>query len=244
MTFFDAYAISAGLALHIRRAAWAAGKWFIVWRGQIECWNADQRGVAKCTDYTADDLLATDWTTVPAPLAACPVTPSEPSGGGPPSPGFPSFPIGGPPPSFPAPPGGGGGGGSPSGSGPSLPTPDAGTGISVTFDGLSTVDGTGGIYKNIDLNGEHSLDSDGSGSWSATVPNGIVVASGDPISWLINVTKGTGGLYSVSMECSGPVSDPSLGGFLSFPAKPLGSPAPNDYDSLTVIIGGGHATVN
>src|SRR4051812_24216375 len=104
MTFQQARAISKANQLHVRRASWADDKWFMLWRGTWFVFSTGLLNPVRATDYAADDLLATDWTTVSAPLAACPITPGEPIGGGDPLPGtggFPDF----PPDRFPTPPG-------------------------------------------------------------------------------------------------------------------------------------------
>lgn len=211
MTFFEARAISQTNLLHIRRSSWTADKWFMPWRGT---WFVFATGLSapipvRALDYSADDLNATDWTTVPAPLTSCPITPTEPTGGGPPTPGYPGFPTGTPPGFPPTPGGGGGGGGSPSGSGPSLPPADPGTSIRVLISGLTHGNDPDNTCREIDdLDDTYTLESTGPGTWQKQFPHGefFPIGSSTPdhgFEWTINVTSdddGTGRLlYAVNM---------------------------------------------
>lgn len=194
MTIFEALAISKANQLHIRRASWPASKWVIAWRGIVQTVPVTGRPYfTRGSEYGRADLLADDWTTVPAPLAACPVTPTEPIGGGDPIGGFPGLPFE-PPPGFPPPPGapGGGGGGS-----PSLPPPKPdGTGLSVTFAGITGTTLSTNYYdiSADNLNGPFPLDGAGAGVWTSVFKQGYISFDGGAtptttFQWTITVTK-------------------------------------------------------
>ncbi|HSI10711.1 MAG TPA: hypothetical protein VK961_01645 [Chthoniobacter sp.] len=174
MTLLEAFAISKANQLHIRRASWPADKWIMNWRGIGQTVPVTGKPYfVRGDEYNRADLVATDWTTVPLPLAACPVTPGEPIGGDPPVPGSPGWP-GFPDPGFPSapsvPPDGGG-------SIPPLPTPTPGTGLTAIFSGIeplflsSFVFGTT-HWEGVRTNGSHALQSAGGGTWTGTFSNG------------------------------------------------------------------------
>lgn len=239
MTIQQAAAISKANNLPIRRASWPADKWFWVWLGGH--WFSYPSGkphTALATDYTSADLQATDWTTVPAPLASCPITPSEPIGGGPPVPGSPGWPDV-PDPDFPTSPGVPSGGG---GGGPSLPTPDSGTSLRVKFEGITDTqvpseDNPAVYFKGEKLNDTWTLDSAGPGHWKKDAfeigyfkhPN---VDEQLKIFWDIYVTK-TDSLFSVALNIhNGPPSEMLFlsGGFRTAPGteKPRRMAITND----------------
>src|SRR5260221_12804798 len=86
MTFYQSRAISKA-GLHIRRSSWPDDKWFMIWRGTWFCFaSGSPPHPVRAADYSTDDLRATDWTTIPAPLAACPVGATTGRPGGPPPP--------------------------------------------------------------------------------------------------------------------------------------------------------------
>lgn len=226
MTIQQAAAISKANNLPIRRASWPADKWFWVWLGGH--WFSYPGGkphTALATDYSKADLLANDWTTVPAPLAACPVTPTEPSGGGDPIGGTPGWPDV-PDPSFPSPPGVPSGGG---GGGPTLPPPDPGTGLRVLFEGITdsqpdTEENPAIYYDGEKLNDTWTLRSLGSGHWRKDAfhvgyykhPH---VEEQLKIYWDIDVTRSEAELYSVSLSLNIEKSENSFlsGGFFTIP---------------------------
>ena len=169
MNFFQARAVAKS-GLYVRRAAWTT-QWFIVWRG---VWFGSFAGVIRpvlAADYTADDLTATDWTPVPAPLAACPVdTAIGSTGGAPPdgrtysfsyiiplqitfgtyTPGVAYFGYGG--------------------SVGTLPPPDTGQPTSVTFDGFALDPAwTDPIYiHDVNVNGTYAVRSVGHNTWESS----------------------------------------------------------------------------
>lgn len=204
MTFAQARAISKINKLHIRRASWAEDKWFMIWRGTWFCFTSGLVHPVHATDYIPDDLRATDWTTVPAPLASCPSTPSEPVGGNPPVPGTPGWPdIPDLPPFFPGSPGGSG---SPS---ITLPPPDDGTSIRVRFNGITdtqtpTEEDPAVYFDGDKLNNTWSLEAAGPGHWKKSAfPVGYYrhpdVDEKLKIFWNIEVTKTADGLFSVAL---------------------------------------------
>ncbi|MEI9895227.1 MAG: hypothetical protein WDN28_15385 [Chthoniobacter sp.] len=188
MNFYDARAIALATKLHIRRESWPADKWMWVLNTVVSYIFTAEVGYAgtqlvRCTDFGRAEFEAQDWTTMPAPLMSCPITPTSPLGGGPPIPGSPGFPG--------APSGGGYGGGSAGGGsggggsggggggggGGSLPPPDPGTSLSVTFAGLTAADFTGTLIKDLhtgDLDGTYALAPAGGLTWSTTFQKGYL----------------------------------------------------------------------
>ncbi|MDR3405604.1 MAG: hypothetical protein P4L99_24120 [Chthoniobacter sp.] len=191
MNFFDARSISATNQLHIRREAWASDKWFIIWRGLWFAYNAGVRTPVLATHYTADDLRATDWTTVPAALAACPITPTEPLGGSPPVPGSSGFPPSDP---FSSTPDGGssyvGGNANDGNTDPKpvkkLPPPDPMT-VTVMLRNVNHADEDEIILSSVDLNGTpYALDHAGGGTWRTTTNKGFLnTTPPTPMVWAI-----------------------------------------------------------
>ncbi len=229
MTFAQARAISKTNKLHVRRASWTNDKWFMLWRGT---WFVFGTGLLKpvhATDYTTADLLATDWTTVPAPLVSCPVTPGEPLGGGPPMPGTPGWPGGEPdvPPFFPGSPGGSG---SPS---ITLPPPDPGTDqpIHVVFIEMDyPFSIPPGHYSQGDImkEGGWLAESVGAKHWKAEFLTGNIF-SGDTIvgdiNWILDVVRGPSG-FTISLT-----TDSGAGGF-------SGGPVLRNQEATNTFTGG------
>lgn len=262
MTLSQATAISR-TGFHVRRESWAADKWFIIWRGVWFCFAGEILRVVEATDYDKDDLQATDWTTMPAPLVSCPVIPPDPGnpsdpgspGGSPPGPAFPGFPPDLPPSSPYGPPPGGGGGGS----GGGIPSPSSDQhGLTVTFDGLVDTNPHDGP-KVIDgcsdgLNGApFFLSRIGLTSWTAVKSAGIYGPDegGEklPITWRVDVTCPTFGdpnipnpNFLVSLYWRNSRFGISLGGFTTIDGGPVGSPITNLYGD-TEHVSGGTATV-
>jgi hypothetical protein len=219
VNFVQARYYSQTNSLHVRRSGWAdATQWFIIWRGVWWLFNgAGAERVVRATDYAIADLIADDWTTMPAPLAGCPVDPTPPppvSGG--PVPPPPS--SGGGPPTFGSPPESGVGGiwdicsdgftifecnGGPFGG------PDSGTMLKATFSGLSQDPDTTGDYLGVNLNRSVNLSYSGT-VWTSTFSSGTYASSGDPIMWTVVCTRA----LDVTLSVSG--GDPS-GGFSGGP---------------------------
>ncbi|MDR3406392.1 MAG: hypothetical protein P4L99_28160 [Chthoniobacter sp.] len=209
MTFPQARAISK-TGLHVRRDSWPADKWFMLWRGTWFCFGTEiviPRAVLA-TDYGVDDLRAEDWNTVPPALGSCPITPTEPSGGSPPTPGAGGFPDD---PFNPFPPAAGSGGGAPGGGGGTLPPPDPGTSVHVRFAGIVESEGLAMIT---DITGVEdalartvSCTPSGSNVWTGGFTGGKRVFPADPselpviYSWAVTVTKfPADGTWTVSLE--------------------------------------------
>ena len=198
MTFNQARAISKTAKLHIRRAAWTADKWFMVWRGHWFVFPSGQPRTVQATDYDTDDLLATDWTTMPAALAACPIDPTIGStGGGAPTPGEGGFPDDPTPPLL-------GGPGIPPGGGPSttiIPPPAPGTGVSVTFAGI--VQSTG-LHTSVNPNLARTvaLKATGSNTWTGTIKSGKTLSGDADDSIVFDVAADrSGDQWSVHVTC-------------------------------------------
>jgi len=248
MTFPQAFEISRQMHLHVRREDWAEDKWIIAW-GTGECWAGGERRPILATDLGAVDLLAEDWTTVPAPLAACPVTPSEPTGGSTPTPGSGGFPDDLA--EFSRPSTSGGGGGSSS----SLPTPEEGTSLRVQFSGLTYGNDPNNEYRGIDhMDGFYTLPSVGEGSWQKKFPRGSFYPAGTetsdhPFEWTITANRnpdGSGGFtYEVTMTVIAvPSGAAPTGGFGSLALAPRLSPINNVWTAAGPdVIQGGTATV-
>jgi hypothetical protein len=227
MTLLQATTIAVANRLHIRRESWPSDKWiwkhgnthygptWIVFR--LSGTERERNGTMpiRATDFDAEDLRADDWTTMPAPLMSCPVTPSIPIGGGPPLPGTPGWPEV-PDPGFPSFPGSPGGGGDPS---ITLPKPDPGTALSVTFAGIGTVDfaalaGAGTAHWELhgsDLDGTRVCAPSGTGVWVGTFKAGnFMKADGvtvdHPGNWKVTVQRFSGSpkpIFSVKLEGMG-----------------------------------------
>ena len=243
MNFPQARAISHS-GLHIRRSAWADDKWFMVWRGTWFCFRTGVLRPVLATDYDQDDLVATDWTTMPAALAACPIDPTIGStGGGSPTPGTDGFAddstpiVGGVP-----------GSGAPSGPDdpPVLPPPDPGTGVTVTFAGMTIFPGQPDFHGVL-LNDTFALTPSAPNEWKLDFKRGRSDATNPPpdaISWEIIAAR-TGVLWSVVLTN---IDGPYSGGFITRVGteQPRGHPITNGFDvtSLGVVIYGGTATVN
>lgn len=258
MTFPEAYTVSKQDRLHIRRAGWPADQWLIIW-GTGESWNAGVRHPIRASELVTDDFLANDWTTVPAPLASCPITPSEPSGGGDPGPSFPGFPS--EPDTF-SPPKSGSSGSLGGAVSTSLPTPKPGTDLQVTFDGITGL-ALPPEYHDIsasDLNQPFTLERSGT-TWTHTFDKGFVSYDGgttvaQTFKWTITVTN---------VGKVGALSDPSdtrdyftvilfaqavpsggfpSGGFLQLNPEPLNEPMDSALDSAHNSFYGGHAVLS
>lgn len=249
MTFQQARAISKTNKLHIRRTSWDMDKWFMLWRGTWFVFSTGLLQPVRATDYTRDDLLATDWTTVPAPLAACPITSTEPGGGSAPTPGSGAFPYD--PTQFPTPPGNAPVSGS---SSVSLPTPEPGikpAGLRVRFNGINqTEDSRRTVKEVLPLDGLYSLEPSGVGVWTTSFPKGYVIVGlddhHDEIIWTITATiSGRGDddepFYDVEMDGSG--MTPVGSSFTSFQPKPKNVEIMNVLISTSASFYGGHATV-
>jgi hypothetical protein len=197
VTFYQSRAISK-TGLHVRRAAWSADKWLMIWRGTWFCFaSGNPAHPVRATDYSTADLLATDWTTMPAALAACPIDPTIGSTGGasavpgsPGSPGSPGFPDDATPLIVSLP-----GSGAPSGPGAPtvLPPPAPGSGYVVVFSGITFKPWPGGppnaVYENV--NGTYPLVASGVNHWTAAFPSGH--DDGGPFIWVADVTRNFGG---------------------------------------------------
>ncbi|EDY16671.1 hypothetical protein CfE428DRAFT_5784 [Chthoniobacter flavus Ellin428] len=249
MTILEAAVISIANNLPIRRASWAADKWFWVWRGgHWFSFPGGQPHTVVATDYTAADLLATDWTTVPAPLAACPITPTEPLGGNSPDPGQRGFASGGG--RFPPPPGsGGGGGGGGSGSGGTLPTPNPGTSLNVDITGVTC--GNDGLnFSEVDIDGSHSVDFESPGVWKTTFDSGYSNPTDPPnkkpVNWTLTLTKDLTTLkFTVSVTSTERYGGTFLAAFATLPGQEqlLGVPISNAH-AVGDFGDGGTATVS
>jgi hypothetical protein len=237
MTFLQAARICVATKLHIRRESWPADKW--IWKHgntpygptwyifRLSGTEKERNGtqVTRGGDVVEEDYRADDWTTMPAPLVSCPVTPGIPIGGGPPVPGTPGWPSV-PDPGFPSFPGSPGGGGDPS---ITLPPPDPGTSLSVTFSGITdtqtATDDDPAVYFDGDkLNRRWTLEFVGPGHWKkSAVEVGYFkhphVEERLKIFWNIEVTKTAGGLFSVSLSLDPDDSENVFlsGGFLTNP---------------------------
>lgn len=238
MTFYQSRAISKA-GLHVRRSAWPDDKWFMLWRGT---WFAFAGGnppiPVKATDYSSDDLLATDWTTMPAALAACPIDPGTGStGGGPPQPGKGGFPND--PTLFPF----GGSGTPPDGGSTTLPPPEPGTGLTVKIAGLDTSRASS-IWSGLDgINKSYTLSGSGD-SWSTTFNKGINIEDSSDLGWTLTATR-SGSIWDVELSPGA-----GSGGFQTQTpagARGAGIPIANNYTSgsLGGILNffGGTATV-
>lgn len=260
MTFAQARAISKTNKLHVRRSTWATDKWFMLWRGTWFVFGAGLLQPVRATDYSAADLLANDWTTVPAALAACPITPTEPTGGGDPSPGTPGFPDD--PTVFPTPPGSPGVGGS---SSSSLPTPDPGAHrktLTVTFAGIHHDGDIPDGYFDIedsDLNGPFTLSPAGAGRWHKIFRKGFFSEDGGHtpdhwFKWTILVTNrgpqhapdDTRDYFEVRFYSEGvPAGTFALpGGFSEQDIGPAGEPIDNITYHAGDFFYGGTATIS
>jgi hypothetical protein len=250
MDFFAARAISKTNAMHIRRESWAADKWFMLWRGTWFVFGTGLLLPVRATDYTTDDLTAADWTTVPALLAACPISLTS-TGGSAPTPGTGTWAFGSG--SFPPKPGTGGLGGSPGvgGGGGPLPPPDPGTSVTVTFTG-TTCDSYPPVITELSFDGQtYSLEAAGAGVWKTTFTNGKL-NSGAPQPWSLTVTRNSpdtvGGPfnYAVDLNASAHPFSATDGGFATDgPGKPVGTPIDNqNLVTESGYVRGGTATVN
>lgn len=246
MTFNEARILSRP-GLHIRREGWE-DKWFIVWRGVWWCLGAAYARPVLATDYTASDLLARDWTTMPAPLAACPI--GGGSTGGDVTPPF-GAPAGAP------------GGLEDEGGGLSLvPRPPAEAeptpiivlpvddpGISVRFSGM-TSDADSRIIVPPKMVRPHctiKVPPAGRGQWSLAFtsgtywngfPWGIEPRHDDPWSWNLEIGRDGAGLFTVSLNST---TAPSSGGFMNgvgTSGYARGIAAPNGVSDGTHISGG------
>ena len=235
MTFYQARAISK-TGLHVRRSSWPADQWFMIWRGTWFCFaGGNPPRPVRATDYSADDLLATDWTTVPAALAACPIDPTIGStGGGDPTPGTDGSPD------DPTPPFSGGPGITPPGSPTTLPPPDPGTGITVTFDSILAADSPPGFLVNVNLNRPVTLPALGG---TTTFLSGWLPSLGqtsDTIQWQVSATR-FGSDWHVELTAIS-IPTPS-GGFISAAVQPAGHAADNIYTTSSDAFYAGHAIV-
>lgn len=260
MTFYQARAVSRKNFLHVRRSSWAHTRWFIIWRGVWFVFDTGVFRVVTAADYSRDDLSATDWTTVPAPLASCPIVPATPSdpgspGGGPPILGFPGFP--------PPPPDGGGGGGGGSSGGSPLPPPDT-RGMSVTFSGLTFTNPTTGdrLIDDISALNDDPIDltRSGYGRWIGSRSAGMWAPDpGDfniPMIWKVEVTAPTYGdlntkpyRWHVLLSWLNNTYSIFVGGFVTTGGteQPAGSPINNLYHSSDYsagVVADGTATVS
>lgn len=212
MTFSQSRAISQA-GLHVRRSAWSSDKWLMLWRGTWFCFaGGNPPHPVRAADYGRDDLLATDWTTMPAALAACPVDPTIGStGGGSPVPGTGGFPADPVPASF---------------GGIALPPPDPGLKpppppalVTVTFAGILSPDSGG--YTGVNLNQiftfhgpDYALQTFQSGQDASSVP----------ISWDVTLSP-VGGKWTTAITAH-LTGNPS-GGFKTDAAQPIGTPIQN-----------------
>jgi hypothetical protein len=73
---------AAKSGLHVRRATWSAGAWLIYQRGIAWFWTGNAWRVALATDFGRAEFNASDWTTIPPELAACPTSTGTGSGSG------------------------------------------------------------------------------------------------------------------------------------------------------------------
>lgn len=258
MTFQQARAISQTNNLHIRRTSWDADKWFMLWRGTWFVFGTGILQPVRATDYTSADLLAADWTTVPAPLAFCPITPGEPSGGSDPKPGrfpFPNDPSFFPPdPSAPA----------RGSSSNSLPTPETGTSLRVRIEDIRGSDLSQCAALGVDFNRTYTLTPEGPSSWSQRFTTGHYIGydfHGEPnpdddlgpAKFVIFVTATLPPTkYNVQIDTDGFAYIALLGGFRTPTGgeKPRQTPIDNDltlptsgHDLVGTFFYGGQATV-
>lgn len=241
MTFRQAREV-ARTGLHIRRPEWD-DKWLAIVRGTWWCQSSTFTRPVRATDYTEFDLRAGDWTTIPLPLAACPIDPAIGSTGGG---SFP--PLSGPGSGGSGSAGGGTSGGGPSGAptapddGPVLPAPDD-PGVSVRFSGLIIDNGSGRILTEPTVNTTRKCRPAGVGSWETSYTSGRVEYYGptrpEPWQWTVSIVKGGGGLFEVTMT-----GDWNLGGgFQTATPRARGVAISNTLPSGTYPVGGGTATV-
>jgi hypothetical protein len=222
----------------------------MIWRGTWFCFSSGNPAhPVRATDYSAADLLATDWTTMPAALAACPIDPTIGSTGGasatPGSPGFPddlTTSIGG---AF---------SGSPS---TTLPPPDPGSGFVIVFAGITFKPWPGGfpnaVYESVD--GTYPLIAAGVNHWTATFPRGHDDVG--PFIWVADVTRNYGGwddsnplskAFSVTLKANNDsfkIAFDMYGHAIGNGPQPLGMAIENARDTGDVGYGyGGTATIN
>ena len=267
MTWNQINHIATENRLHVRRESWPAEKWFYkadppalygaLWFVFITNGTEKERNgtqVVRCTDYNAEDLLATDWTTVPAALTSCPVVPPAPGdpgspGGRPPGPGDPGFPDPGPgfpPIIFPPSPGEPAGGGS----GPApLPAPDPGASLRVSFHDVHL--DTGVAIHGFEQNKTRTLEGAGPNHWQSEFDEGYIDTEDQYLSWRITADRTDDvdqqGIWMVFLQCTGRAGSGigiATGGFSNDVAHRRNQDLANSYTgggSLTVY--GGFARV-
>ena len=95
MTFLEAKDYTKD-RLHFRRENWPEHQWLMYWRGCCWFFQGEEQHVVRNYEYGVADLMATDWTTMPAALTSCPIDPTTGSTGGKPPivirPGTPPYP--------------------------------------------------------------------------------------------------------------------------------------------------------
>jgi hypothetical protein len=272
MTFNQARAISKANALHVRRESWPVDQYVMIWRGTWFYFDAGLVRPVRAGDYSAADLLANDWTTVPSALAACPVDPAIGStGGGPPTAESPAFAAAFSPDATSTGStgdaehhgsgvGGGGGGGGSDDPAPVLPPVDPGTSVRVRFSGTTHADlhdafGFEYVRGIVSLDGTFTLDPAGANEWKTTFTRGEFWIDGTPPhadhSYIWNVTAArstTDGVdyWTVTLQClnTDPAGGSTLtGGFYSEPAIRSATQTNLDAGSGGSVFFGGTANV-
>jgi hypothetical protein len=234
LTFYQARAISAGNQLQVRRTSWSdPNQWFMSWRGQWWFFTTGVVRPVEAGDWGKAELLADDWTAVPAALAACPIDASTGStGGGPPAPGIGGFTVNDPTTVDLAMSGSGISSGISGGI--TLPTPDPkGDSLTVSFTGLFILGPSRDFYSDFNSSMTVSCAFSG-GEWKGSGSNGKVIATGAPIVWEVTVAK-FGTEYSVDMA----TTDGPNGGFTGLSASPI-----NNLTAGTQDVSNGTATVS
>ena len=227
MTFYQAATICKASKLHIRRDAWPADKWMFYQRGTWIVFPSAGNQPVCTTDFGEGEFRATDWNTMPAALAACPITPGAPIGGGPPVPGSPSFPDD--PTRLPFHPGSPGAGGD--GSPISLPPPNDTPGLNVRFSGITEATLDPGVFvhiRGVHLNGPYTLTGTG-GTWTKEFNSGFWVLDDGhdtrdhDFRWRITASRDSGYNWTISLASIdlGLGAYPT-GGFATAVAQPRG----------------------